>query len=359
MNQNILKGIFIVLVVVDHNDYSRSVFPQFLQGFGFHVMGFMMIPFLRPAPAWNRDLGLYLFRLYFPFFLLATALSLAVALSTPVGAGEQAGRWVHSLYSGNAMLLKETTHMALLWFLPSFMSLVLIRSAIEHAGGRAGMMLLACLWLAHPFIGTVGRDIQDYLPLGLLPALYVLPLAYLGVWAHRTLFAPLDRTVAILLTSGLFLLVKMTQMHFGFQNEIGFSAVADYHDPLALLVNDAESVSGVLMVFQLSRLPLGRLLESCGKYSLQVYLLHAFVALLVYKLLSRLAPAGDALALFLFSLSVTVLLTLALARFIAEQPVLRRLLFPRTPREIGIAWPGEAHSPAHPSSGPAGRSPGP
>lgn len=356
MNQNLVKGLFILLVVVDHNEFSRSLFPRFLEGFGFHVMGFMMIPFLRPAQPWNRNLGQYVFRLYYPFFILVSALSVAVALLAPADPLEQAGRWLHSLYSGNALLLKDTTHMALLWFLPSFISLVLVRSAIEYVGGPVRIAALCALWLVHPFIGAVARQVEDVLPLGVLPALYVLPLAYLGVWMHRSWFAPRGRLAAVLLGCSLFLLVKAGQMYFGFRNEIGFSSVADYRAPLALLFNDAEAVSGVLMVFQLSRLPLGRLIEACGKYSLQVYLLHAFVALLVYKLLVRIVPGGDALAMFVVSLAATVLLTLPLARLCAEQPFLRRLLFPRSPHELVIAAP--PGSAAAPSNHRAGENPG-
>ena len=334
MNQNILKGIFIVLVVVDHNNFARSVFPRFLEGFSFHVLGFMVVPFLRPAFSLNRSLAHYLFRLYYPFFVLTTILSIVVALTTPIGSIEQAYRWLHAVYSGNADLLKDTTHMALLWFLPSFLCLIALRSAIENTRDNICRTIIAALWLVHPFIGTFGRSVDDFLPLGLVPALYIIPLAYLSIWVHRVVFTSMGRGSAIVLSCVMYILIKASQIHFGFRNEIGFSAVADYRTPLALLVNDAEAISGVLMVVQLSRLSFFRLLEVCGKYSLQLYLFHAFVAVLVYRLIYRLTPSVDALALFTLSLVTTVLITVILARFAAEQPFVQRFLFPRSLHEL-------------------------
>lgn len=339
MNQNVLKGIFIVLVIIDHNDFARGVIAPFLKGMGFHVMGFLMIPFLRPAPAWNREFAHYLFRLYYPYFVMVTALSIFVAFLTPVTPAEQVGRWVHSLYSGHSGILKETTHMALLWFLPSFFSLVLLRTWIEHVGGKFKFLAIGVLWVAHPLIGPIAMATRDYLPLGLLPAIYVLPLAYLGIALHRILLQPLGAVSAIGLSAMLFFLIKAIQINFGFDNEIGFVAVADYRDPFELLINDAEAITGVLMVFQISRLrwerlQLGRVLEMIGKYSLQMYLFHAFVALLVYKLTMLAIGETTLLVLFGLSLLTTILLTLPLARFAAKQPLIRRSLFPRSLHEL-------------------------
>lgn len=347
MNQNILKGLLIILVIIDHNDFSRSIFPEFLRGFGFHVMGFMIVPFLRPAAALNRELLQYAFRLYFPFLVMVTVLSLAVAFLTPVSLPQQAGAWALALYSGNSAALKGATHMALLWFLPSFLSMVVLRTVIDGAAYWSRVAAIAALCLVHPFIGTVAVPVQHYLPLGLLPALYVLPLGYLGVLLHQKLFMRQHRTAALLASAVLFTLVKSCQMHFGFENEIGFAAVADYRNPFALLCNDAEAVTGVLMVFQASRFHLGSLVEACGRLSLQMYLFHAFVAAAIYKVLGMMFADADVLALFAVSLAGTVVVTLVLARLLTGHPLLRSLLFPRTVQELKAA--GWRAAPARPA----------
>jgi len=343
MNQNLLKGMFILLVVMDHNDFARGVIRGFLQGFGFHVMGFMMIPFLRPAGPLDRRFTQYLFRLYYPFLLVATIMSIVVAVVTPVPALAQAGRWALALYSGNSDILKEATHMALLWFLPSFIALIVLRTCLENAGPwwkTAGILMA---WLVHPFIGDMAPAIQNYLPLGLLPALYVLPLAYLGIFLHRAYFERLGTANALVQSTIVFILVKACQMHFGYSNEIGFAAVAGADDWPALVCNDAEAVTGVLMLFQASRLPLGRLVEAFGQYSLQVYLLHAFVAFVIYRLaLAAALPSVSVPLAFALTLLATALLTLALAKAIMALPRLRQSLFPHSWRDLTHRRPAAA-----------------
>lgn len=340
MNPNVVKGLLVLLVAVDHNDFSRSVFPSFLYGFSFHVVGFMTLPFLRPAPALDRQFGQYLFRLYYPFLVIASALALAVALLTPVSPLRQLEGWALSLYSGNSDVLKQTTHMAMLWFLPSFVALVALRGVIDHIGRTGKVVAIAALCIIHPLIGVAPERIQDYLPLGLLPALYMVPLALVAAWGHVRLLR-LPRLAGLALTVLVYALVKSQQMAQHLYYEVGFAVVADYTQPLALLLDDLESVTGVWMVFQLGRFSLGSLVATAGKYSLQVYLFHAFVAALIYKLLISTTSGVPAIVLFCVSFGLTAVLATLLARFLAEQGTIRRLLFPRTTGELVAAlhWP--------------------
>lgn len=350
MNLNALKGILIILVVIDHNEFSRSIFPRFLDGFGFHVLGFLAIPFLKPAAALNRDFANYAFRLYFPFFVIVTLMALVVAMTTPVGVAAQLQAWALALYSGNSDALKLATRMALLWFLPSFIALAAIRTAIENAGAGVKAAAIALLCAAHLFIGTVAPQTHNYLPLGLLPALYVIPLAYLAVWAHRSVYERLPSVLAMTVATGVFVVVKNLQMRAHLYNEVGFAEVADYTNPYALLLNDLESITGVLMLFQLCRLPIVGFVEACGRYSIQIYLFHAFVALLIYKLLLKFAAGAGSVILFAASMAATVALTLVLARWLAGNRLAQRFLFPRSPRAL-LSGEGANQAPAPAAAG--------
>jgi hypothetical protein len=336
MNPNVVKGLLVLLVVVDHNDFSRSVFPGFLYGLSFHVVGFMTLPFLRPAPTLDRQFGQYLFRLYYPFIVAASALAFVIALLTPVSPLEQAGRWVLTLYSGNSEVVKETTGMAMLWFLPSFVALVALRTMLDHIGrvGKLGAILALCA--IHPLIGVAPERIENYLPLGLLPALYMVPLALAAAWGHERLMK-LPRAPSLALTLLVYALVKSVQMEAHLYYEVGFAIVATYTQPFALLINDLESLTGVWMVFQLGRFALSPLVETAGKYSLQVYLFHAVIAALIYKLLIGSVGNLPAVALFCVSFALTAVLVTLVARFLAEQDTIKRLLFPRTTTELAVA----------------------
>jgi hypothetical protein len=330
MNLNLLKGMLIILVVIDHNDFSRSLFPAFLLGLGFHVVGFMTIPFLKSAAPLDRHFASYLFRQYWPFMVVASAMSVVVAFTAHVTPAAQLKAWALALYSGNSQALKHATGMALLWFLPSFVSMVALRTLLDNTAKAWRAAAIALLCAAHLFIGTAAAA-QDWLPLGLLPALYVIPLGYLAVLTQRTLFERVRPVLALAVAAALFVPVKYLQMRAHLYNEVGFAIVADYTRPYALLVNDLEAVTGVLLLFQASRLRLPRLIESCGRYSMQLYLFHAFVALLVYKATLAIGAKTPAAVLFTASASATVLLTLALARRVADSRLAQRFLFPRSP----------------------------
>lgn len=334
MNPNIVKGLLILLVIVDHNDFARSVIPGFLLGFSFHVLGFLTLPFLRPAHTIDRRLGQYLFRLYHPFFVITTVLALVVFFISPVSATRQLSLWLLSLYSGNFSVLKESTHMSLLWYLPSFVTLVALRAVIEQAGPAGKRIILLGLVALHPFIGLLAPRIQDFLPLGLLPVLYAMPLCYFAAYVHDRLFEHHSRVLGMLASATLYGAVKYLQMRAHLPNELGAAEVADYTQPFALLVNDLEAVTGVWMIFQLGRFPLGRFIEIAGKFSLQVYCFHAFIAVIIYKTLASQLGTLPALPLFLMSITLTAILTVILARFLTERPLFRRLMFPKNTGEL-------------------------
>ena len=331
MNLNFLKGLLIILVIVDHNEFSRDLFPAFLLGMTFHVVGFMTIPFLKPAPALSTA---YVFRLYWPFLLVTCAMWALVTVLDHAPLMERLGTLGLALYSGNADLLKTATRMGLLWFLPSFITLVVLRNLIGRCGPAGRAVALALLLAAHLVIGAVARTIQDLMPMGLLPALYIVPLGYAGAWLQRRVFEPMRVPLATLLALAVFAALKIVQMRMGLDNEVGFSAVADYRHPQALLVNDLEAVSGTLMLFQFSRWKFEGVIAACGHDSMQIYLFHAFVALGLYEALLRLAPQAGSLVLFAVSVAATALLTLALARLVMRTAILKRLIFPRSPAEL-------------------------
>lgn len=346
MNQNIGKGLLILIVIIDHNEFSRSLFPGFLLGMSFHVAGFMFMPFLRPPLTLAGSRGRnYLFRLYYPFLWLVLAMALLVTLLSGAPLATRLHTTAVALYSGNFRILKDATQMGMLWYLPSFIALMLLRAAIE-AGGKAWKTIALVLVTAvHGLLGPLATAWQDALPLGLLPALYLAPLAYATVWLQQRVLAPRTRGTALAMALLPFVAIKALQIHWQLDNEVGSMLVASYADPAALLVNDLEAVCGTLVLFQLARWPLGSWLEACGQYSLQIYLFHAFVALALYQLVRHLLPTANPAPAFLLTVALTAALTLLGARRLMASP-LARLLFPRTPAELagrggGLATPAD------------------
>ncbi len=334
MNLNILKGLLILTVIFDHNDFSRGVFADFLRGMSFHVVGFLAIPFLRPAlqPASPRAAS-YVFRLYYPFLLLTLAMGVAVAVTGGQPWDERVHATALALYSGHFYALKAATNMGLLWYLPSFISLVLLHGVIESQGRGGKAALIALLVALHGVLGPVAVRIQDYLPLGLLPALYTIPMCYLVVLCHRRLLERLPAATAVALALAVFALVKWLQIHWRLPYELGAMEVPGYDAWPHMLVDDLEGVTGALFLFQLARLPLGRGLAAFGEVSLQVYLTHAFVGLAIAKLLMRTPLAAHPVAILAVSLALTAAIALGVSRAVMASP-LKRFLFPRDPAQL-------------------------
>lgn len=347
MNQNILKALLIAWVVVDHNDYSRSLFPGFLQGLSFHVVGFLALPFLRDPPRFSRAyLVSSFYRIYYPFLVVSTLLGLAVALASSAGVMEWVPRMLMVWYSANHEILKRATHMALLWFLPSMFSLVILLSLVERCAPPARTALQLAIAVSHLFIGVFAQDVKNFVPLNLLPALYVFPLALCIAVLHRTVFARMGRPAALALSAAVFVGVKYSQIRLGLSQEVGFAQVSDYRTPLALLVNDLEAVTGVLLLIQLARLPLGSLVESFGKFSLQVYLIHGFVGFGLYKLMVVSGLQWPVVLKFGVLLAMTLVISYFLSRVAMGQGWVRRFVFPRSHEEFMGAGARRTASPA-------------
>lgn len=351
MNPNVLKGLLIILVIVDHNDFARSVIPGFLRAFSFHVVGFMALPFLRETMRpFTGQFAQYTFRLYYPFALVTCALALASYLVNGMPASVQFQSTLLALYSGNWKVLDQVTGLGLLWFLPSLISLLFLRALIESLPRYAGAALLALACVAHFFVGYVKPPAQAFFPMGLLPALYVLPLAYIIASVHKQALARIPTWLALAVTVGVFAAVKLVQMRMNITNEIGFLQVAGYTRPLNLLVNDLEAITGSLMMFQVARWFRWSLVEKCGQYSMQVYLVHAFVAAAVFKAV-MLLPIGSPLGAFTLSLGLTVVLSAALVTFLLRFSAVRRFVFPRSSHDLGPQHPAPPRSEAAAADG--------
>ncbi|MDO8728489.1 MAG: hypothetical protein Q7K26_01210 [bacterium] len=329
MNQNILKGLLIILVIFDHNEYAHRMFPYFLQGFSFHVVGFFALPFLRPAdPITKKTLGKFFFSYYVPFFWMVCCLATITMQIKQNFSSVDFQNLLIALYSGNSTILKKVTQMSLLWFLPSFLSLMLLRGLIKEINATAIKIVLGIFVVLHFFIGSISSELRNYLPLGLLPTLYVIPLIILIVELHQRIFEKIQRFQAAILTISAFLIVKYFQISMNLSQELGFAEVADYKNIPALIVNDLEAITGVLLLFQLARFNLGSLIEKCGMNSLQVYLLHAFVALVIFKSLEKFPYIMLDLRLAL-SLILTIIVSSLIAKSAMNNSSIKRYLFPK------------------------------
>lgn len=334
MNQNIVKGLLIILVIFDHNEYAHKIFPEFLSGFTFHVLGFFSLPFLRQAEFLNLAVIKRMFYSYlFPYIWIVCALAVVTATLQQTFTITAITRTLHAIYSGEALTLKAATQMSLLWFLPSFFSLMFLRGLFTTVSKRVRYLLFFIIFVLHFWLGLTPPEYRAYFPLGILAALYSLPNIALVIFLNESLLKKLNSSLALALTIVSFILIKSVQMKWGLYQELGFLELASLRNPLDLLVNDAEAILGALLVFQLARFSLGEWIALCGKFSLQIYLFHAFFALVIYKL-SLTFTHIDPMVLLVLSIALTVILTTLSVRYVFGYPTMRRICFPKSFNEL-------------------------
>lgn len=55
LNYYTLRALFCLLVILDHNNYWVSLFPDFYKSFGFPVVGFLVLPFFFPSHSISKQ----------------------------------------------------------------------------------------------------------------------------------------------------------------------------------------------------------------------------------------------------------------------------------------------------------------
>lgn len=331
MNVNIVKAYLILLVIIDHNDMSRSYIGSFLDGFTFHVVGFFSLYYMNQEYD-KQSFRSLLFkqgvRYLYPYLFFVITLSFVVYLTGFFELSAHAWTTLQALFTGNYLLLKQSTNMYLLWFLPAFVSFVFLEKSYKTYAAKFPIKMFLCLLALFLYIPFVPDFIQSALPLGVLTACYILLLTVVIKYLYLGLISKLDVYLSIALVLLVFIFIKAIQIQLNLIQEVGFLQVTSIEEPIPLIVNALESVVGVLLVYVVSSVNFGRFMEWMGKYSLQVYLFHAFIALFVYKVLSTFFN-DLSLYVWLISIMGTALISTIISLKAMNNRVLLRYLFPK------------------------------
>lgn len=341
-----VKGFFLVLIALGHNALvTQSVDGMFPTLYAFHIYAFLLLPFLFPSPPLGARFAVeravrYLVPHTVFFALSAAAFWALHRRGDPLGAvlGDVAVGWLVS----SSRAYKDACGFYLYWFLPTLLTLVLVRAAFAGAGRRARALLLAALLALHPLVGALPEEAKRWIPFGLPIAAYVFPLALAGEWAWaRVRAAGLARGAAFALGIGTACLVAYRLL--GGFSSLAFLALESYRTPVRLALADATAVLGFVGLTALgpgfARVP-G--LAALGRLSLVAFLVHS----LVYQCILAALPAAWTaeasravrIAVGLPVLAGTLAVSYAIARAVDAAPVLRAWITPR-----GVAdWPPSA-----------------
>lgn len=322
------KGLLIALVTLGHCYPAQLASPWVGEGalYDFHVLAFLLLPFLRPAAAFTwRSLSDRAVRYLVPFIAFALLSAAVWHLTLHPAAGWQA--LASALWRGDVDALAAGVGFTFLWFMPSLFTLTVLRSAVAATSRPLRWLLGAALVGLHGLVA--GAHLA--LPLNPLPALYALPLGWalaaLASWrGGRFLW------LAVALACG----VVTTRLRHHIN--VAPLLVPSWWTSQWLALHDLYAVAATLVAVHfgavLARIP-G--LVPIGRHSLVIYLSHQFV-LKGVELWATRQPWYGAPNAHLAVAAVSVPLALALgwafAVWLARSP-LRPWILPHTVRD----WP--------------------
>lgn len=331
MNLNMAKAYFILLVIIDHNNLSRYFIGDFLEGLTFHVVGFFSLYYMNEYDKKQCYTDLILkqvVRYIYPYALFVISLSVVIYFQKAPDLSSHIAVTLKALYSGNYIFLKQSTNMYLLWFLPAFVSFVFLDKLYKGYAEKYNKPMflgLFCLFISIPFLP---ESIDKIMPMGLLAACYILFLTVVIKFLYITYISTLEIKVRVFVVLLAFIIIKLIQIELNLSQEIGFLKVAVITDVPAFVINTLESVVGVLLVYAVSSIPLYGFLNAMGKYSLQVYLFHAFIAVFISKILDLSFNEYNFIT-WLVSILLTAGFSTVLSMNIMKNKVFLRYLFPK------------------------------
>lgn len=344
--RDLIKGILILLVIADHNDFIRTLFKSEFKPLTLHVLGFFFLAahYTMQGGMQRASLADKAVRYGVPFLLFYAAYSLMYHVLGMAAGGaaltDLAVDVVAGAAIGSFVLVKQGAGTAFLWFLPAFFGFVLLAGQFSKTVGNARVAMLVALWIVHVTIGMLPAAMTTAMPFGLTTALYILPLAILCGRLEKLLVHVSNAAFAVVVTGCLSVLSYAYLVRSGTNIEIGALEVPAFprHWDI-LLAHDVSVVSGFLFLCLLaSRDRLApQFMYDLGKHSLLVYLIHPAIFFIVRTLITRVLPDFPSMGgswvtnagLSLASIFLTACVSLGIARVILHFPALTRCMTPR------------------------------
>lgn len=290
--------------MADHNEALRQIYPQLFAPLTFHVLGFLLLSFTFGTKYLSTRFILdRAARYLIPFWWVVTASSVlfSVLYLSKESLPEFFIRWSLAVMIGNAPFVKSSSGLMMLWFMPCLFGLSCLLAcydSLESNSVRYSAIGLAIL--AHLAIPLMPHTPMLWLPFGLAIAMDIFILDSSGEdcseWPSRNggglfHFRPSSPRMPFL-------------CHVPLHLEIATLSLAGISSPAYSVLQDVSGMAGFLSVIWLSSmLRHAGWLESIGKQSLLVYLLHPFVYILLNKLWRTGSNAESSLLMLLVNQS--------------------------------------------------------
>jgi hypothetical protein len=343
-----VKGILIVLVAVDHNDWFRQLAPRMFDPLTFHVLGFFLLAFSFGEKPWSgRLIADRLVRYLVPFLWALATASLAFRLVYRGGSSVVEG-FIYFLLAaliGGADLVKASSGLLMLWFLPCLFGLnCLLAYHDSLVTRRARYVGLSLALGAHVLLPVLVQPWMQWFPFGLVVAVNVFVLGLIWRQLLQRRLPGYVGPMALIVCIACYGTLVLAKVHI----EIGTLEIHALSNPWVLLLHDLTAFSAMVsMIWVAENITLTRWLAGVGKNSLLVYLLHP----VFYVILSKLwvSQAQTALSNMMLGLHacvttfIAVFLAYGVSRMVSGAPVLSAWITPKSWHQ----WPPLIQSHVH------------
>lgn len=326
------KGFLILSVIIGHLRSLSGVNHEIFQFvYNYHVVGFLILPFLYPLKPLNgAQIMTWVARFYVPFtafFILYSALSIGI-----LGTGFDPLTFIKGYFIATPEMIDRATGSSILWFLPHiFLVMIVVSLFFEKLKPPLIVLLISSVFL-HGLIGFLPREVSFEIPLTGTNILY---LFFLGVITRLVVVTLKERGfqygwLFLLLFIGLQLASLTTQ------NVLGYTGIwlPSFSEPFRLILIDLLIISA--MLFMLYFKPLGRLksLQWLGKHSLIVFLIHQPFLYLTWKIMEHVngiaSTTNETIFYCLISLMSALFFSILGVLCLNTIPRLKRIFFPRS-----------------------------
>jgi len=339
-----VKGILIVLVVMDHNDWFRQLAPQVFGPLTFHVLGFFFLAF-----SFGKKTLTYQFfldriaRYMVPYWwtLALTTLAFSWVFQSQVNGHAVIENFVVAALIGSASMVKTSSGLFMLWFLPCLFGLTCLLAVHDS---QTSQRVRAAVWSSaiavHFSLPYLTGIWMSWVPFGLVIASYVF---FPGLIWRQLMLLRLPHYSG-LLAFFVFLICYGSLATAKVHIEVGTLEIMALKNPLFMFLNFVSVFSAMLtLVWAADYFGSLRWLEALGENSMLIYLIHPACYLVLSRLwVSPTLAASSSPMLFIHACTTTALaVTLAYGAslLMTHSPVLSAWITPQGWRQ----WPPVAY----------------
>lgn len=350
--QNWIKGILILLVIADHNNYFRLISEDVFRPFTVHVTGFFVLAF---SGAFNSKTSLkqfaferlvrygWPFIIFYSFYALGSKLTGASSI-TPLS-------YSIGLLIGSFELVKQGCGGAFMWFLPALLGFSLVVKVLASASYRSLGFILLVSFLFHVFIAYLPGIFKTYFPLGLGIAIYLIPIVVAFYFLQNIrYFQTLSASASgILFFGGTALLSYIVLVNGRINIEVGALSAPPLERYGLIAANFITNLCALIFIWALAlkaadKRGINSALSSVGAHSLSIYLLHPFFFVIAYALISKLGTRigpDNVWFVGLGAYTVTLVLAWFASKALSRVPRWSSLLFPKDFQQLKEAVLGQ------------------